>query len=67
MRHDYDLPAEWQSMTDQERHEWLLEERCRRQALQQETPTASQLRAARERYERRAAARAGRVDVEGHR
>lgn len=40
MRHDYDIPA-WlhaESTTDEERHKWYTQERCRRQARRQRTP-----------------------------
>jgi len=63
-RHDYDLPPDWAGMSDQEKYEWLLQERARRQALAQETPHARQAREDRRRYEQRAQARSGVVDLE---
>ena len=38
MRHDYDLPADWPSMSPEERDQWFHEERARRQAMSQKTP-----------------------------
>jgi hypothetical protein len=46
MRHDYDLPPDWDAMTDEEKSRWMTQERCRRQAQQQGIPSlrpASQL------------------------
>lgn len=57
MRHDYDLPPDWDSMTDAEKSKWMTQERCRRQARQQDTATANRLEAQRKRFERRFAAR----------
>lgn len=31
MRHDYDLPPNWAAMTDEEKSDWMTQERCRRQ------------------------------------
>lgn len=31
MRHDYDHPPEWNSMSDEEKSRWMTQERCRRQ------------------------------------
>jgi phage pi2 protein 07 len=42
MRHDYDLPPDWDSMTDEEKSRWMTQERCRRQAVSQDT-TATKL------------------------
>jgi hypothetical protein len=67
MRHDYNLPADWAAMTDQERCKWLTRDRCLRQALRQETPTARRLKKAQARYSRRIKAREGRVDAEANR
>jgi hypothetical protein len=30
MRHDYDLPPEWEAMTDVEKSNWMTRERNRR-------------------------------------
>jgi len=37
MRHDYKLPQEWDSMTDEEKSRWMTQDRCRRQAIRQDT------------------------------
>lgn len=34
---DYQFPAEWPSMTPEEKDAWFHQERCRRQAMRQET------------------------------
>ena len=52
MRHDYDLPPDWASMTDAEKSRWMTQERCRRQAKQQATATAEVIDSKRERAER---------------
>lgn len=35
MRHDYNLPPDWEDKTSEEKAEWYLAERCRRQAERQ--------------------------------
>ncbi|UBF22629.1 hypothetical protein HRTV-25_gp48 [Halorubrum tailed virus 25] len=35
---DYEFPSEWPSMTPEEKSEWFEQERCRRQAMRQNTP-----------------------------
>jgi phage pi2 protein 07 len=40
MRHDYDLPPDWDSMTDAEKSRWMTQERCRRQAVRQDTTSS---------------------------
>jgi len=35
--HDYDLPTDWHTFTPEEKSRWMTQERCRRQALQQQT------------------------------
>jgi len=52
MRHDYNLPPEWAAMSDEEKSQWMTQERCRRQALRQQTPTASRAVDGMERVER---------------
>jgi len=39
MRHDYDLPPDWDAMSDAEKSKWMTQERCRRQAKQQGIPS----------------------------
>ena len=53
MRHDYDLPADWEAMTPEERDAWFYEERARRQAMNQKTPFARRVEQEREHMERR--------------
>ena len=36
-RHDYDLPPEWEAMSPDARNDWMIQERCRRQAMNQDT------------------------------
>jgi len=43
MRHDYDLPPDWDAMSDDEKSRWFSQERCRRQAMAQQTPTREEL------------------------
>lgn len=43
MRHDYDLPPEWNAMSDAEKSRWMTQERCRRQAMRQQTSTTDAL------------------------
>jgi len=57
MRHDYDLPAEWEAMTDEQRSRWMTQERCRRQAMSQRTPYAVRAEKAEQRMARRVEAR----------
>ena len=40
MRHDYDLPPDWESMTDEEKSRWMTQDRCRRQAVSQDTTSS---------------------------
>ena len=56
MRHDYDLPPDWDALTDAEKSKWMTQERCRRQAKQQATPSMKELAAKQERFDRRLAA-----------
>jgi len=63
MRHDYNLPANWESMTDADKCEWMAQERCKRQALRQDTATARYMHKILERTHRRAEAKAGSVDL----
>jgi len=66
-RHDYDLPACWDSMTPGEKDRWFKGERARRQALRQDTPLARKAREVHRRRQRRAEARAETVSVEAWR
>jgi len=49
MRHDYDLPPDWESMTDEEKCRWMTQERCRRQAVSQDTTSSKVITHERER------------------
>jgi hypothetical protein len=53
VRHDYILPPEWDDMTDEERSRWMTQERCRRQAMRQDTAYGRYLRNRHERMRRR--------------
>lgn len=57
MRHDYNLPPDWEAMSDEEKSQWMTQERCRRQALSQETPTSKELEHTDERLVRTLTAR----------
>lgn len=66
---DYDFPH-WfwdPETTDEDRHIWMTQDRCRRQAMRQDTPWARAVRKQIERVERRQKARPGTVDVEAYR
>jgi len=57
MRHDYDLPPDWDAMSDDEKSRWFSQERCRRQAMSQQTPTRDELEYSTERLVRVLSAR----------
>jgi hypothetical protein len=42
--HDYDHPPDWEEMTDEEKSRWYTQERCRRQAMRQDTPAGRALK-----------------------
>jgi len=48
MRHDYNLPPGWDSMTAEERCRWLTQERTRRQAVRQQTASSRIIKSERE-------------------
>jgi len=56
MRHDYELPPDWDALSDTEKSKWMTRERCRRQAKQQGTPSMKALAAKQKRFDRRLAA-----------
>lgn len=35
MRHDYDLPPDWEELSDEQRDQWFKQERARRMARRQ--------------------------------
>ena len=53
VRHDYELPPDWNAMTPDERDAWFHQERARRQAMNQKTPFARRVEQEREQLERR--------------
>jgi len=64
---DYRHPPDWEAMTDEERCAWYTRERCRRQAMRQDTRTARLLRKQYERLHRKLDAHPDTVDVRAHR
>lgn len=52
MRHDYDLPPDWDALSDQEKSKWMTQERCRRQAKKQGTPELRKMKNLEERHKR---------------
>lgn len=67
MSHDYDLPADWDAMTDEEKCEWMTAERSRRQAMRQDTSASRKIKKAQERLKRRAESRSHTVSLEEYR
>lgn len=63
MRHDYDFPQRWDSLTPEQKDSWYKGERCRRRALRQDTPLARRAAKVANRRERKAQARSETVDV----
>ena len=64
---DYDLPAEWASMSDEQRSEWLTRERCRRQAERQSLHAYNEVKRLEERWSRRMDARSETVSLDNWR
>ena len=64
MRHDYDLPPEWIVMSDEQKCQWMTQERCRRQALRQQTATSRRAIQGMERVQRILDARNETTEVE---
>jgi hypothetical protein len=65
MRHDYDLPQDWATMSGEEKSKWLTQERCRRQAVRQGLED-KQLQKEKERVERKAEANPAFVKLEDY-
>ena len=66
---DYNFPR-WfwdPDTTDEDRHIWMTQDRCRRQAMRQDTPWARAVRKQIERHKRRQEARPDTVDVGAYR
>lgn len=57
MSHDYDFPSDWEALTDQEKSDWMLADRVRRQALNQNTAWRKKAEKQIEREQRRMEAR----------
>lgn len=57
MRHDYQLPPEWDAMTQEEKDKWFKQERARRQLLRQNTPGRRHLEKTEEKLTRKRRAR----------
>lgn len=66
---DYNLPTWfWDDDTsDEDRHVWMTQDRCRRQAMRQDTPWARAVRRQLERQKQREAALSATVDVGDYR
>lgn len=54
---DYNFPAEWHSMSDTEKSNWMTQERARRQAMRQDTSFSQKVNDEKERMERKTKAR----------
>lgn len=64
MRHDYDLPQCWSTLTPAEKDRWFKGERARRQALRQDTALARRARRVWRRQKRKDEALPGTVTLE---
>lgn len=49
----YEFPPDWEAMTDEEKSEWMLADRVRRQALRQDTAWADKAKKQIDRERRR--------------
>jgi hypothetical protein len=50
---DYEFPADWEALSPEEKSDWFTEDRCRRQAMRQDTALAANVEEVRRRRERR--------------
>lgn len=50
---DYEFPPEWDGMTPEEKSDWMTQDRCRRQAMRQDTALEANVEEVRRRQERR--------------
>ena len=69
MMSDYHFPS-WfwdEETTDQDRHDWMIQERCRRQAMRQQTAYQRRVEKQVKRKQRREKADSGMVSVEEYR
>ena len=64
MRHDYDLPPDWNAKTEEERSRWMTQERCRRQFQRQQTPAKKEVNSEKRRIARKMKAHPATVPVE---
>lgn len=67
MRHDYDLPLDWESMNDEERSKWMTQERCRRQSMNQDTTTSKAMKKQENKHIRKISARPNTVSLSEYR
>lgn len=64
MRHDYDLPPDWEAMDSDEKSKWMTQDRAKRQAMRQSTASAKEIEDGEERRDRRVSARNETVSLE---
>lgn len=64
---DYNLPLEWDGMSDEERNRWLTQERCRRLNGRMETQLQREMDKTRKRETRKRKADPGMVDLKEYR
>jgi hypothetical protein len=50
---DYEFPADWEALSPEEKSDWFTQDRCRRQAMRQDTAFAANVEVARRRRELR--------------
>lgn len=67
MRHDYNLPADWQAKSDKQKSIWYTQNRCLRQAIKQDTVSGRKLKKEYERINRKEKARSETVDLKNYR
>jgi hypothetical protein len=64
---DYDLPIEWEGMSDEEKCRWLTQERCRRQSKRMGTQLQEEFDDMEERRDRKVEADPGMVNLKDNR
>jgi len=57
MRHDYNLPPDWEAMDSDERSRWMTQQRAKKQAMNQHTASSKEIKDREERRDRRVNAR----------
>ena len=50
---DYEFPADWEALSPEEKSDWFTQDRCRRQAMRQDTALAANIEEVRRRQDRR--------------